>query len=100
MTNPWPNHALQRTAAGHRGCHRRASWPPSLSLGGDDYSEEDAVVIATNEPGAAREFVTPFALNQPGARVALKVYVVLNTGNEAGSAALFVQRPVSVPLAA
>jgi hypothetical protein len=27
------NHALQRTAAGHRGCHRRASWPPSLSLG-------------------------------------------------------------------
>ena len=68
--------------------------------GGDEYSEEDAVVIAMNEPGAAREFVTPFALNQPGARVALKVYVVLNTGNEAGSAALFVQRPVSVPLAA
>src|SRR5437899_6455456 len=30
---PWPNHALQRTAAGRRGCNRRASWPPSLSLG-------------------------------------------------------------------
>ncbi len=29
----WPNHALQRTAAGRRGCNRRASWPPSLSLG-------------------------------------------------------------------
>ena len=28
-----PNHALQRTAAGHRGCNRRVSWPPSLSLG-------------------------------------------------------------------
>ncbi len=28
-----PNHALQRTAAGRRGCNRRASWPPSLSLG-------------------------------------------------------------------
>ena len=27
------NHALQRTAAGRRGCNRRASWPPSLSLG-------------------------------------------------------------------
>ena len=27
------NHALQRTAAGHRGCNRRALWPPSLSLG-------------------------------------------------------------------
>ena len=25
--------ALQRTAAGHRSCNRRVSWPPSLSLG-------------------------------------------------------------------
>jgi len=24
---------LQRTAAGRRGCNRRTSWPPSLSLG-------------------------------------------------------------------
>ena len=28
----WPNHTLQRTAAGRRGCNRRTSWPPSLSL--------------------------------------------------------------------
>jgi hypothetical protein len=27
-----PNHALQRTAAGRCGCHRRSSWPPSLSF--------------------------------------------------------------------
>ena len=27
------NHALQRTAAGRRGCNRRVSWPPSLRLG-------------------------------------------------------------------
>jgi hypothetical protein len=27
------NHALQRTAAGRRGCNRRASWLPPLSLG-------------------------------------------------------------------
>ena len=27
------NHALRRTAAGRRGCNRRASWPPSLNLG-------------------------------------------------------------------
>jgi len=67
---------------------------------GDDYSDEDAVVIATNEPGAPREFLTPFGLNQPGAKVALKVYVILDTGNEAGSAAMFVQRPASVQLAA
>ncbi len=26
-------HALQPTAAGRRGCNRRVSWPPSLSLG-------------------------------------------------------------------
>ena len=67
---------------------------------GDDYSDEDAVVIATNAPGAPREFITPFGLNQPGAKVALKVYVILDTGNEAGSAAMFVERPVSVQLAA
>ena len=28
-----PNHTLQRTAAGHRGCDSCAPWPPSLSLG-------------------------------------------------------------------
>jgi hypothetical protein len=27
------NHALKRTAAGHRSCNRRASWTSSLSLG-------------------------------------------------------------------
>ena len=32
-TTEAPNHALQRTTAGRRGCNRRASWPPSLSLG-------------------------------------------------------------------
>src|SRR5215510_496378 len=32
-TRMWPNHALQRTAAGRRRCSRRAPWPPSLSLG-------------------------------------------------------------------
>ena len=67
---------------------------------GDDYSDEDAVVIATNAPGAPREFVVPFGLNQPGAKVALKVFVILTTDNEAGSAAMFVERPMSLPLAA
>jgi hypothetical protein len=67
---------------------------------GDDYSDEDAVVVATNLPGATREFITPFGLNQPGARVAYKVYVILTTGNEAGSAAMFVQRPAAVELLA
>jgi hypothetical protein len=67
---------------------------------GGDYNDEDAVLVATNEPGAPREFVTPFGLTQPGAKVAFKVFVVLTTGNEAGSAEMVVQRPVSLPLAA
>jgi hypothetical protein len=67
---------------------------------GEEYSDEDAIVIATNSPGAAREFITPFGLTQPGAKVALKVFVVLTTGNEAGSAPMLVQRPLSLPLAA
>ena len=63
---------------------------------GTDFHDDDAVVIATNEPGAPREFLTPFGFNQPGVHVALKVYVLLTTGNEAGSAAMFVQRPANV----
>ena len=34
--------------------------------------------------------ITGFGLNQPGTQVTLKVYVVLTTGNEAGSAAMVV----------
>lgn len=61
---------------------------------GDAYQDEDAVVIATNDPADPREFITSFALTQPGAQVALKVYVVLNSGNEAGSATMVVHRPL------
>lgn len=60
---------------------------------GDRYDDGDAVVIATHEPGEPLEFVTNFGLTQPGARIALKVFVILTTGNECGSAALVVQRP-------
>lgn len=86
-----------------RAVHVAGSAFPILSLGkccgnvGEEFSDEDAIVIATNVP---REFVTPFGLNQPGAQVALKVYVILSTGNEAGCGAMFVQRPASLPMAA
>ena len=63
---------------------------------GTDYHEDDAVMIANNAPGAPREFITTFGLNQPGVHLALKVFVQLTTGNEAGSAAMFVQRPLAV----
>ena len=46
------------------------------------------------------EFITPFGLTQPGAKAAFKVFVVLTTGNEAGSVERVVERPLAVPLAA
>jgi hypothetical protein len=67
---------------------------------GDHYDDQDAVVIATRAPGDPKEFVTTFGLNQPGAEIALKVFVVLDTGNEAGSAPMLVERPANVQLLA
>ncbi len=61
---------------------------------GTEYDDDDAVVIDTNLPADPREFLTNFALTLPGAQVALKVYVVLDTDNEAGSATMVVTRPV------
>lgn len=67
---------------------------------GDHYDDQDAVVIATNAPGEPRVFLTTFGLNQPGAEIALKVFVVLSTGNEAGSAPMVVERLTSLELLA
>ena len=68
---------------------------------GDSYDEADAVVIATNQPGEPLEFITTFGLTQPGAQISLKVFVVLTTGNESGSATITLERPALVlPLAA
>lgn len=60
---------------------------------GDAYNDDDAVTIDTHLPGDPREFLSGFGLTQAGAHVALKVYVVLNMGNEAGSAVMLVARP-------
>lgn len=57
------------------------------------FKSEDAVVIATNAKEAPREFVSNFGLTQPGAKVAVSVYVVTNTGNQKGSAPMTVTRP-------
>ena len=61
---------------------------------GESYDDSDAIVILTNTPQQTREFVTNFGLTQPGTKVALKVFVVLTTGNEAGSATMVVERTV------
>jgi hypothetical protein len=65
---------------------------------GTHYSEEDAVVIGSRGPNEERVFVTPFGLTQPGVQVALKVFVILTTGNEAGSAPMTVERPAGAQL--
>lgn len=62
---------------------------------GEDYDADDAVLVATRLPNEPREFITDFGLGQPGAVVALKVFVILTTGNEAGSAAMIVERPLA-----
>ena len=49
--------------------------------------------------GELRRGVTTFGLTQPGAKIALKVFVILNTDNEPGSAPMIVERPLSMPLA-
>ncbi len=51
------------------------------------------MTIATNAPGAAREFTVDFGLTQPGAMIVLKVYVITQTGRERGTPPLVVQRP-------
>ena len=60
---------------------------------GTKWDDELAVTIAEHAPGAAPEFVTPFGLTQPGVSVVLKVYVINETDNEAGSGAMVVTRP-------
>lgn len=61
---------------------------------GTTYDDADAVVIDTHTPQDPLEIVSPFGLTQPGSKVALKIFVVLTTGNEAGSATMVVERPV------
>lgn len=60
---------------------------------GETYEEDDAVTISTHSPADAREFLTGFGLTQPGTQASFKVFVILDTGNEAGSAAMMVERP-------
>ena len=61
---------------------------------GDHYDSEDESILATVPAGGLRELFTSFALTSPGLTAGFKVYVVLNTGNEHGSEAVYLQRPV------
>ena len=59
---------------------------------GTKWDEELATTIAEHAPDAAPEFVTSFCLTQPGASVVMKVYVISETDNEAGSNAVVTTR--------
>lgn len=61
---------------------------------GPDYAGDDEVILATIPKGAPREFRTAFSLTEPGASASFKVFVILTTGNEAGSVPVMVARPV------
>jgi hypothetical protein len=60
---------------------------------GNAYTADDESVLATVDKAAAREFETEFALGTPGVVAGFKVYVVLTTGNEKGSDAVYITRP-------
>ena len=60
---------------------------------GTKWDEELASTIAEHAPDAAPEFITSFGLTQPGASVVMKVFVINETDNEAGSNAVVTTRP-------
>ena len=60
---------------------------------GDSYVAEDETSLAIVPPDAAREVLSGFGLAAPGLTAGFKVYVVLNTDRQKGSAAVYVTRP-------
>ena len=77
-----------------------ASTEPDLAnyevrgVAGPDYDTDDETVLVTLPPGSPRTYSTDFALATPGNIATYKVYVILNSGNERGSNAVAVPRPV------
>lgn len=61
---------------------------------GPDYSAEDESTIASIPAGGTLTYNTSAGFGLPGNAVSYKVYVRLTTGNEAGSDAVTVVRPV------
>ncbi|MES2657315.1 MAG: hypothetical protein V4689_01795 [Verrucomicrobiota bacterium] len=60
---------------------------------GPEYVGDDEVVVATIPKEAAREVRTGYSLPAGGSQASFKVFVVLTTGNEAGSKPVTVARP-------
>lgn len=62
-------------------------------VAGATYDSDDEQVLATVSPEDERELSTDDLFGGPGSAVSYKVYVVLSTGNEAGSEAVTVVKP-------
>lgn len=60
---------------------------------GAEWKADDAIHLGRVQAGAPPVFDATFGLTQAGTSVALKVFAVLKTGNQAGSATLVVTRP-------
>ncbi|MEZ0325485.1 MAG: hypothetical protein ACAH95_06235 [Fimbriimonas sp.] len=63
------------------------------SFGGTKYSESSAVVLGNHAAGVLTPFQTDDGLVASGSKVFYKVFVILTTGNEKGSATVSVTRP-------
>lgn len=61
---------------------------------GPNYSTEDESIVSSIDSGEPRELLTTAGLLNPGATASFKVYVVTTTGNESGSNAVTVNRPI------
>ena len=61
---------------------------------GATYDEDSAMTLDSRNPTESREFITSYGLSLPGSQLALKVYVILASGNEAGSAPMVITRPM------
>jgi hypothetical protein len=59
-----------------------------------DYTADDESTLITIPAGGALTYNTSAGFGIPGSAVSYKVYVRLTTGNEAGSDAVTVTRPV------
>ena len=107
------HHPAARPHPGHRGPHRhlrpcgrprgtlldgkqghRAGKLRLRSVPGPDYSSEDETTLASISAGGPLTFTSAEGFGLPGNSVSYKVYVRLTTGNEAGSDAVTVTRPL------
>ena len=61
---------------------------------GPEYEADDAEILALITPAQARQWAGTFGLALPGSAASFKVFVILTSGNEAGSNEVTLTRPI------